>query len=205
MGDRAHLLHAGITLDTFIDDLVQVIEAEELHDVVLVGHSFAGLPISGVAERLPQRLQQLVYLDAIVVEPGQNAFAGYPAERVASRLTAAAAHGGLAAPVPEVIPASWGLREGSAEHAWAQRRMTPHPIGSYTTPLRLAQPVGNGLPCTYVHCSAPSHHVLDASRALARTFVDRVPGWQWRELHAPHEAPLTHPALCAELLLELAA
>ncbi len=205
MGDRAHLLRDGITLDTFVDDLAGVIESEELTDVVLVGHSFGGLPISGVADRMPQRLARLVYLDAIVVEPGETAFAGYPPERVAQRLAAAAAHGGLAAPVPQPIPPGWGLVPGTPLHDWAARRMTPHPIASYTTPLAVTQPVGNGLPCHYLHCGNPAHPVLDRSRALVHRWIaEGRPNWQWNELDAPHEAPLTHPDLCAQALLSLA-
>jgi pimeloyl-ACP methyl ester carboxylesterase len=62
MGERAHLLSPAITIDTFVEDLIGVIESEELAEVVLVGHSFGGVPISGVADRIPERLARLVYL-----------------------------------------------------------------------------------------------------------------------------------------------
>ena len=63
-GERSHLLSRSITLDTFVDDIANVLQWEDLHRVVLVGHSFGGIAITGVADRMPERLRQLVYLDA---------------------------------------------------------------------------------------------------------------------------------------------
>ena len=72
MGERAHLLSQAITIDTFVEDLVGVIECEELVDVVLVGHSFGGVAISAVADRIPERIAQPVYLDAVVLDRGMH-------------------------------------------------------------------------------------------------------------------------------------
>src|SRR5258705_12215499 len=74
MGDRVHLLNKEITINTFVEDLVQVIQSEELTEVVLVGHSFGGVPISGVADRIPEKIAHLVYLDSVLVESGRTAF-----------------------------------------------------------------------------------------------------------------------------------
>src|SRR5262245_50424689 len=71
-GDRVHLASAAIDLDVFVTDVVNVLEYEDLHDVVLVGHSFGGIIITGVAERAPERLARLVYLDADLTADGQN-------------------------------------------------------------------------------------------------------------------------------------
>lgn len=70
LGERAHLLNAQVGLSTFIDDIVAVIRSEELDNVVLVGHSFGGHVINGVADRMPQVLRQLIYLDGLVVQHG---------------------------------------------------------------------------------------------------------------------------------------
>ncbi|WYX08785.1 alpha/beta hydrolase [Achromobacter xylosoxidans] len=116
MGDRAHLLHKGITIDTFVEDLVQVIQSEELNDVILVGHSFGGIPISGVADRIPERLAHLVYFDSIVLQNGQDAFSVYPKADADARIAAASkATNGLAVPIPEPLPAAWGFKPGSAD------------------------------------------------------------------------------------------
>ncbi|WP_232786558.1 alpha/beta fold hydrolase [Achromobacter sp. DH1f] len=200
MGDRAHLLNPAITIDTFVEDLVQVIQSEELNDVILVGHSFGGIPISGVADRIPDRLAHLVYFDSIVLQSGQNAFSVYPKGDADARIAAASkATNGLAVPIPDPLPAAWGFKPGSADEAWVKRRLTAHPLASYTTPLTLKHPIGNGRPRTYIHCTQPELPVLEESRKLVKS----QPGWNWVDIAAPHEAHITHPALLADLLLGL--
>lgn len=73
LGERVHLASPDINLTTFISDIVNVIKFEDLHDVILVGHSFGGMVISGVAEQLPERISHLIYLDAMVPDDGQSA------------------------------------------------------------------------------------------------------------------------------------
>jgi pimeloyl-ACP methyl ester carboxylesterase len=75
LGERKHLLSKDITLDTFTKDIVNVIEAEELNNIVLVGHSFGGLAISGAADAMPERIRHLVYLGSLMVESGKSPFA----------------------------------------------------------------------------------------------------------------------------------
>jgi pimeloyl-ACP methyl ester carboxylesterase len=202
MGDRAHLLSREITIDTFVEDLVGVIECQELVDVVLVGHSFGGVPISGVADRIPERIAQLVYLDAVVLESGMHAFSIYPAAETEARIRAAELEtDGLAVPVPTPLPDVWGLGiAGDPDHDWVARRMSPHPLRTYTTGLILRGSVGNDLPRTYVYCSQPPHPALEASRRLVRSWS----GWEWIELSAPHGCIITHPDEVVELLLTVA-
>src|SRR3984893_6361900 len=73
LGDRRHLASAATHIDVFVDDIVNTVESEELDDVVLVGHSFGGIPITGVAARMPTRIRSLVYLDAGVPDVGDSA------------------------------------------------------------------------------------------------------------------------------------
>jgi pimeloyl-ACP methyl ester carboxylesterase len=198
LGERRHLISKAITIDTFVSDIAEVLVAEELHDVVLVGHSFGGLAVSGVADRMPERLRRLVYLDALIVESGLSAFDGLPPEVVAGRLRAAQeSSGGLSLPVPP--PEAFGVT-GEAESAWLRRRCTPHPLGSYTTPLLLKHPLGNGVPLSYVDCTAPAYPALDGVKARLRA----GPGWDWRMFAASHDAMVTAPAALADLLMEIA-
>src|ERR1700677_1146224 len=89
LGERKHLLSKDITLDTFTRDIVNVIEAEELTNIVLVGHSFGGMAISGVADAIPERIRHLVYLDSLMVEGGKSPFDSLPTDVVAARRKAA--------------------------------------------------------------------------------------------------------------------
>jgi pimeloyl-ACP methyl ester carboxylesterase len=200
MGDRVHLLSREITIDTFVEDLVQVVQSEELTNVVLVGHSFGGVPISGVADRIPNRIASLVYLDSVVVESGRSAFSAYPPLEAEARINAAEkANNGLAVPVPQPLPASWGLgKEGDPDYDWVRRHLSPHPLRSYTTPLTLRAPVGNGLLCTYVHSTQPSQPGLESSRRLVRSWS----GWRWVDLATPHDSMITHPDAVTSLLLQ---
>jgi pimeloyl-ACP methyl ester carboxylesterase len=170
---------------------------------VLVGHSFGGVPIGGVADRIPGRIARLVYLDAVVLDRGMPAFAIYPPEEAAARIRAAeSATDGLAVPVPTPpLPEVWGLgRAGDPDDDWVRRRMSPHPLRTYTTALPLRHRVGNDLPRTYVCCTRPSHPALELSRRLVRSW----PGWGWLELAAPHLCIITHPGEVTDLLLHLA-
>ena len=87
MGDRVHLLNKEITINTFVEDLVQVIQSEELTEVVLVGHSFGGVPISGVADRIPKKSRISSTSNLVLVESGRSAFSYYPPEEVDARIT----------------------------------------------------------------------------------------------------------------------
>lgn len=189
MGDRAHLLSPDITIDTFVEDLARVILTEELTEVVLVGHSVGGVPISGVADRLPECMAHLVYLDSVVVESGKSAFSYYPQAEVEVRINAAEkATNGRAVPIPQPLPSVWGLGK-QGDYDWVRRHLSPHPLRTYTTPLTLRAPVGNGLPRTYVHLTQPSYPALDGPRQLVRSW----PGWDWVELSTPHNSMTTHP------------
>ena len=81
LGKRAHLLNRAINLDTHISDVIATIEAEELHDVVLCGHSYGGCVITGVADRATERLSAVVYLDAFIPEDGQSQRDLIPSDR----------------------------------------------------------------------------------------------------------------------------
>jgi pimeloyl-ACP methyl ester carboxylesterase len=196
-GERAHLLSASITLDTFVDDIANVLRWEDLHDVVLVGHSFGGSSISGVADRMPERIGLLVYLDAVVLENGQSMFDLLDADVIARRMRSAQAYGGLAIGPP---PASiFGIAD-AAQAQYVRERLTPHPLGSFTSPLKLAHPVANGLPAVYVQCTEPVYAGVQSSRDWVRAH-----GMTSVELRSGHDAMVMAPRLLADLLLELAA
>ncbi|MEO0319114.1 MAG: hypothetical protein RL404_2791 [Pseudomonadota bacterium] len=196
LGERSHLLDANTGLSSCIADIAGVIAAEELQDVVLVGHSFAGPVITGVADRMRERLKQLVYLDALVMQHGQSALSLFsPAVQQERRRTIDAEGLRMAIPSPE----KFGVTDPE-QQAWLRRRLTPHPLRAYTEPLRLQHPVGNGLPKTYIAVTEPWYPPLAALREQLRT----QPDWQWREIAAGHDAMVTSPEALATLLEALA-
>jgi pimeloyl-ACP methyl ester carboxylesterase len=203
LGERRHLLSRDITLDVFVDDIANLMEAEELHDAILVGHSFGGIAISGVADRMPEAVRHLVFLDSQILEPGQSAFGAMPADIVAARRKLAAEQGGGVAippPSPEALSVVFGIPGDSPEVAWVSRRVTPHPLGTYESPLRLKNPVGNGRPCTYIACTAPLYGPLEGARQWAK----RQSGWRWQEIATGHDAMVTAPAELTRMLLTVA-
>jgi pimeloyl-ACP methyl ester carboxylesterase len=198
LGERAHLLSRETTLDVFIEDIAQVLRFEQLEDVVLVGHSFGGIAISGVADRMPERLRHLVYLDALLLPHGQTALGQVPADVAAARVQAAqASSGGLSLPAPPA--AAFGLLRDE-DIAAVQARLTPHPMATYTSPLNLQHELANGVPCTYIVCTQPMYATLAGSRDLAQSL-----GWPRREIATGHDAIVSAPAELAALLLDIAA
>ena len=196
LGERAHLLNAQVGLSTFIDDIAAVILSEELDNVVLVGHSFGGHVINGVADRMPQLLRQLIYLDGLVVQHGQSALSIMPPAVQAERTRTMDAEG-LRITIPS--PDQFGLSD-PAQLAWVMRQLTPHPLKGYTEPLQLQHPLGNGLPKTYIAVTDPWYPPL----AELRQWVRSQPDWDWRELAACHNAMVSAPLALASLLMELA-
>jgi pimeloyl-ACP methyl ester carboxylesterase len=195
VGERAHELRPAITLATHIADVAAVIEAEELRGAVLVGHSYAGMVITGVADRVDtDRLRRLVYLDAVVPEPGECWSSQHNDETKAARRQSIAAHGVIAPPDPAVFGLS------GADHAWVARRMTPHPGGVYDAPLQFDAARVRRWPRNFVDCTAPAL----ATIAVMRRRVRAEPGWQVSEIATGHDVMVSAPQPLLETLLAAA-
>jgi pimeloyl-ACP methyl ester carboxylesterase len=141
LGERAHLLSPAITLDTHIDDVLNLIAAEELDEVILVVHSYAGMIGTAVADRLAAAktstghaaatLRHLVYVDAVIPKPGESWSSTQSSATQQQRMAAAQSSASFSFPPPD--PVVFGLQD--TDHAWVQRRQTPHPGNTYQTPL----------------------------------------------------------------------
>ena len=193
-GERAHLLAPAISLQTHIADVANVIEAEELHDAILVGHSYAGMVITGVADRLAQRLKHLVYLDAVVPHPGESWSSGHSDETRAQRRKAIADTGTIPAPDPAIF----GLT--GTEHAWVARHQTPHPGGVYDEALHFDANRFAALQKTFVDCTEPALATIAGSRLRVRS----EPGWRVVEIATGHDAMVSAPEALLDTLLRLA-
>lgn len=198
-GERAHLRRADITLRTHIDDVLGLIDAEELRDITLVGHSYAGQVITGVADALLARgsgwMRQLVYVDAMVPLPGEGWGSNHLPEVVAARRAAAAANGN-ALPPPD--PSDFGL--AGPDRDWLLRRQVAHPFGPYREPMPFDGDRWAAVPRCFIDCNQPAYPTIDGSRQRVRS----QPGWRLVELPTGHCPMVSAPGLLVEQLLALA-
>jgi pimeloyl-ACP methyl ester carboxylesterase len=197
LGERAHLARPDVDLDTHIDDVAAVLTFEDLREVILVGHSYGGPVITGAADRVPDRVAQLVYLDADVARHGESEMDLLPAdERLAYQQSSRLQGDGwrIPPPIPNPLPA--GL---DPDVHWAMSRMVPQPLGTFTQPLRLDNPSPQHRRTYVLHTEGkdgePPHYVQ-------RIRAD--PDWRFQELAAGHAAHVTAPRQVAVLLSTLA-
>lgn len=196
LGERSHLVSGDTNLETFITDVTQALSYEDLNDVVLVGHSFAGSVIAGVADRMPERLRHLVYFDAQILNSGQSAFDICPPDLPEYyRKRAEATSGGLT--IPPNDPKYFGVTDPELT-AWLLTKLTPHPLQTYRDKLALRHPLGNGLPVTYIVCTEPLNRGTTSSRELIEPL-----GWARLDIAACHDAMLTAPDELSAMLASI--
>lgn len=199
IGDRAHLLSPEIRLKTHIEDVLNLIRFEELDEVVLVGHSYAGMVITGVADVLLKQklsvLQQLVYLDAVVPRPGESWSSHQPPETVEARIKSAVMKGNTKVILPPDAKV-FGLK--GADHEWVTRRMTPQPFLLYIDPLSFDPGRLSELTRTFIACTSPALPTL----ANIRNRVQQEIGWRLLEIETGHNAMISAPTELAEILLQ---
>ena len=195
LGERSHLLSADIGIRVFVQDLVNVIEFEELTDIILVGHSFGGMTITGAADAIPERIRHVVYLDAIIPLDGQSVFNQLPDSVVDERMQQAVEHDGGKS-FPPYDPETFGVTDPT-DAAWLRRRLTPHPVKTYIEPISLRNPPAHNLNRTFIRCTRPLYPPIDATAE----WLKRQSGWNYIELAAGHNAPISAPAELTDILL----
>lgn len=197
VGERAHRDAPDIRLRTHVDDVLAVLAAEELRAAVLVGHSYGGMVITGVADALADDgvLSRLVYLDAVVPLTGECWSSTHTAEIRQARRDDITRHGRLTPPDPAVF----GLT--GADAAWVARRQTPHPGGVYDDPLHFDPARAARWPRHFIDCTAPALPTI----AVARQRVRADPSWQVHELACGHDGMIDAPGPLVDLLVAAAA
>jgi pimeloyl-ACP methyl ester carboxylesterase len=196
LGERTHLSSPDVTLDTHIQDVVNVLFYEDLTDVILAGHSYGGNVITGVADRVPERIQQLVYLDAATPSGGQASADNMPGRRQQIEEQARREGDGWKVPVGEVPP-----DQPDEITEWARPRRSPMPIKTMTTPVKLTRGETT-LPRAFVYCTVGK---TPGSPQVARAErVKNDPRWRYFELETGHNLHYTAPKETVEILLELA-
>ena len=198
LGASSHLLHElnRISLDTHVKDITNMLFYEDLSQVVLVGHSYGGMVITGVAAKEPKRLIQLVYLDAYLPLEGENEIVLWPPEQKERYSTDLAS--GIRFRPP--IASSMLAIDDPKMSKWVQERLTPHPYSTYEDPPASGTPESASIPRTYIHCTiGPLSSWMEPFAARARKLK-----WNVHTMAVGHEVMITHPHELAKILLQIA-
>jgi pimeloyl-ACP methyl ester carboxylesterase len=201
LGDRAHQLSKEVDLKIHIADVLELIAAEELINPILVGHSYGGMVITGVADKLHAsnvKVARMVYLDAILPMPGESWSSTQLPETVKARTQGALAHALQAIPTP---PASGFGLEG-ADAQWVDRRQRPQPLATYLQGLQFSVDRLRPIPRHFVDCIEPASPGIAPSRLRAREPNFWGGGWKITELHTGHDAMVSAPQMLIKLLLD---
>jgi pimeloyl-ACP methyl ester carboxylesterase len=189
LGDRAHLLSPAIDLDTHITDVVSMLEMDDLNDVVLVGHSYGGLVISGAAERAWRRIRRLIYLDALVPKHGQSAF-DLNSPQFREKVEREAADKGdrfKIMPMVDIL----GITD-ARDLEWVRARLRPQPIATFQQPVD-APTFAQGIPSVFILCKQFGFGAT-AQRC-------RQNGWTVLEIDCGHDAMIVRPKELSEALI----
>ena len=204
MGERAHLNDrldpAQITLDVHIQDIVQLMRYEGLEDVVLVGHAYAGMVITGVSEVCPERIAHMVYLNGVIPSDGESMadqlipvrgeeFAAWVRDRIEN------GDGFLPAPASvEEVGRRWGITDPE-DLAWVGANVTPQPAAAMASPVRMGNPKAAKIPKNFVGGGESGFDSV-AERA-------RQAGWGVYPVDSGHDTMITHASELADILIQI--
>jgi pimeloyl-ACP methyl ester carboxylesterase len=208
LGERVHLGGPETDLDTHFSDVVNVFRYEDLHDVILVGHSYAGIVITGVAARIPERIARLVYVDTAPLPDGVAHADFYPPDRRTSMESTVAQQGdGWRLPFPP-----WAeLEEGNilngldtALRKEIEKRVTAQPFNASQQTIRLPNPAWKQIPKTGVFCTYTVAQVHEAIASGAPMFSELAgPSWEYVELPTGHWPMFSRPKELTEILARI--
>lgn len=203
IGERSHLLTAETGYGTHVDDIANVLKYEDLKDVVLVGHSYSGLVVTGVADRSPERVQRIVYLDSQIPTHGQNAMGASPGGTATILGSLAETTG------PRMLPPisldAMGIFDAS-DRAWVEPLLSQHPMKCLEDFVMLERGDPK-VPRHYVYCADRASMIAFFTMDPLATFVERArkENFHFHELPSGHHPMITHPKHLAELLEAIAA
>ncbi len=194
LGERVHLLQPDISLETHITDIVNVFLYEQLDSVILVGHSYGGVVITGVANRIPERIAQLVYLDALVPHDGQS-IATMLAPEVLAQLVA----------VVDQVGEGWKLPHIPEAGKPADARLGFHPLKTGMQPVTLRNAAALALSRTFIYCTEDKELMVMGNLIIqAAEHARRDPAWRYYELPTDHLPMDNMPQVLAALFGEVA-
>ena len=197
VGERSHLLARNVDLETHVLDVVNLIAWEDLHDLVLCGHSYGGCVVTGVADRLPERIRALVYLDAFVLDDGECLVDHLPDDQRERMYDGTRASGDdwRVPPIPAAV-----FAVNVADRDWVDRQCTPHPLACFEERLKLAGGISR---------------IKDVHYILATGFREGSPfppfyaraqkkHWKATTIESGHDVMLDKPQELVAMLLEAA-
>ena len=205
MGERSHLAKlldpARINLDLHIRDIVHLLEYEDLKEVVLVGHAYAGMVITGTAELCPDRLGHLVYVNGVTPKDGEAMVDQLEAVRGPQFATWVRDHierkeGFLPPPAtPEDLGRRWGIHD-PADLEWVMARATSQPVAAFAQPVKTGRPEAQAVPRSFVGTSESGFDVVAETARKA--------GWTVFHIDTGHDPMITTPEELAGILLKVA-
>lgn len=204
LGERAHLVElldpASINLELHIRDVMQLLEYENLEQVILVGHAYAGMVITGMVERCPERLAHLVYVNGVV--PSDREAMVDQLTQVRGAKFAAWVRGHIERKewllppptTPAEVEQRWGISD-PLDQVWVLSHVTPQPVAAFAQPLRVGQPVAKSVPRSFILSSESG---FDGVADMARES-----GWGLFHIDTGHDPMITKPTELAEILLQI--
>ncbi len=192
LGERSHLADRAISLDTHIQDIVNVFKYEGITDAILCGHSYGGMVITGVANEIGEHIRTLFYIDAYAPADGQSLVDITGAEIALAFLDQANGHGGMVPPIPSAI-----FNVNEADAAWVDAMSVPQPLATFVQGVRAgvdSAPVANR---TYVFATANGGDWFVSTHARLKDH----PRWEVHTLPCGHAIMLDRPTELTALLL----
>ncbi len=197
-GERSHLAGCATSFQTFVEDVVNVVRFEDLHDVVLVGHSMGGTIIPRVAEEIPDRVRRVVWLTAAVCADGETLLEAIPPSPWMTKAVSAQPDGTIRTDPELIIDAV--LHDGTPfQRRFVQDRHGPYPQHALVEPGRLSAFLDLDLPTAYV--MATEDRAIEPQVQLR--LADRLPGSRRSHVAAGHDCMITRPEEVAQVLIDV--
>jgi pimeloyl-ACP methyl ester carboxylesterase len=194
LGERAAEARPGVDLETHVEEMCALLDRENLADLVIVANSYGGMVATGVADRRPDRVAHIVYLNAMLPGDGESMMdLATESQRTRCREAVRKGDGWRLPPFPVGV---FGI-DDPADAAWVERQLVPQPFATMEQPLRLAR--GVSALCTLVYCTDRPPGNYEGYEQRAKRM-----GWPYRRLDAGHDAMITAPREVASLLLKAA-
>lgn len=198
MGELASAANPDVGLNTHIQDILNLLQKENLRNVVLVGHSYAGMVIAGVAEKAPERISHLVFLDAFVPKDGQSLL-DIVGPQGAAGIRQGAKAVGEGWKVPSFPVERFGIKS-QADVDFVKPKLVPQPLKTFEDKVSLSNPAAAGLPRTFIYLSNPAMGTFDGYAKMAK----ESSSWGYYEIATGHDAMVLEPQKLSEILIQIA-